>query len=744
MLVAVWSSWSHSKSSRGEHAARGLFCLIPILLICTCPLAAEPDAATLADTAAKYRREGNLRLAIELLEKACARTRPACPSRLLGELGVAYYQAHRLEPAQKTLEEAYADADSQAERALLANDLGNVFASGGQKDEATRYYTQAQAEAGGNQAIAVSAGLNLARLAPADQRLAQQTALFDRVQGVPDRRERARFFLNLGGQARSLGTPGVKLAYDSLYRARALAAQINDRWLLAEALNGLAQLYEDRGRSVDALRLTEDAVVQLSSMEAGELLIDLQWRRGRLLRDQGDNQAALEAYQSAVEHIEAIRQDIPIEYVDGRSSFRETLEPIYLGLADLLLQQATAAEGIQRTRLYGRARDALELIKQTELQDYLGDRCLVAGAHPLQGPSLPPGTAVLYPVILGNRLELLLETRLGIQTRQVQIDATALRSKSLQFARSVREAQSDYLIQGRELYNLLLKPLEPILTEQRIDVLVVVPDGPLRLIPFAALHDGERFAIAKFAIAIAPGLTIATSASGGNQASRILLAGLSEPGPVLDKLPMGTIDQLTRGEATRGTRSVDLKEGLALPGVTEEIQALKSATRSDRLLNSEFTVEHFRKLVTSGNYTMVHIASHAMFSQRAEASFILAYDDLLTIDELQNLLRSEQVQTNPIELLSLSACQTAEGDDRAPLGIAGAALRAHAASALGSLWSVDDEATKTLMVQFYGLLIKEKLSKAQALQRAQLELLENPSYGHPFYWAPFILVGSWQ
>jgi CHAT domain-containing protein len=141
---------------------------------------------------------------------------------------------------------------------------------------------------------------------------------------------------------------------------------------------------------------------------------------------------------------------------------------------------------------------------------------------------------------------------------------------------------------------------------------------------------------------------------------------------------------------------------------------------------------------------VVHVASHAVFSQRAETSFILAYDDLLTIDELQTLLRREEVQQNPIDLLSLSACQTAEGDDRAPLGIAGAALRARAGSALGSLWPVDDEATKTLMVRFYELLTSERLGKAKALQRAQLELIQSRTHEHPFFWAPFILVGSWQ
>jgi CHAT domain-containing protein len=111
---------------------------------------------------------------------------------------------------------------------------------------------------------------------------------------------------------------------------------------------------------------------------------------------------------------------------------------------------------------------------------------------------------------------------------------------------------------------------------------------------------------------------------------------------------------------------------------------------------------------------------------------------------LQTYLRAESLQKHPIELLSLSACQTAEGDDRAPLGIAGAALRARAASALGSLWPVEDEATKTLMVRFYQGLTTEGLGKAKALQKAQLELLRNKPTAHPFYWAPFVLVGSWQ
>jgi CHAT domain-containing protein len=719
--------------------------LVLALILCANAVAASDEVGAVIDTAARYRRDGNLRLSIELLETARSRLGASCPARLNGELGATYFQAHRLADADKELTAAYAKATAPGERALIANDLGNLSASLGRKEEAARYYRDVGALAGQNTAVAVSAGLNLARLASEDQRLNELTSLSDAVAGVADVRDRARFLTNLGSQASALGKSGAKLAYRSLDQSVSLAREVKDRWLLAEALDSLAQLYEDHGRTADALRLTEEAIAQLRSEPPSELMVGLEWRRGRLYRTRGRDDLAFQSYQSAVEQIEAIRQDIPVDYVDGRSSFRATLEPIYLGLAGLALDQAERADPAQRAQLYRRARDTVELIKQTELQDYLGDRCLVESSRPLAGSSLPPRTAVLYPVILDKRLALLLETRDGIQARHVDVDASALRAQALAFAASVREAKPEYMSQARALYDLLLRPIEPLLAQNQVDTLVVVPDGALRLIPLAALHDGERFAIAKYAIATAPGLTITSAPSHGNDVGKVLLAGLSEPGPVVDKLPKAVLEQLGGPAATRGVSSAALRDGLALPGVTDEIQALKKETKGQRLLNSEFTVARFRSEVGSGGYRVVHIASHAVFSQRAQTSFILAYDNVITIDELQTLLRGEDVQRNPIDLLSLSACQTAEGDDRAPLGIAGAALRAHAGSALGSLWPVDDEATKTLMVRFYELMLTSGgSSKAKALQRAQLELIGSRSFDHPFFWAPFILVGSWQ
>jgi len=121
----------------------------------------------------------------------------------------------------------------------------------------------------------------------------------------------------------------------------------------------------------------------------------------------------------------------------------------------------------------------------------------------------------------------------------------------------------------------------------------------------------------------------------------------------------------------------------------------------------------------------------------------MTYDDLLDITELESLLRPKELADDPVELLTLSACQTAEGDDRSPLGLSGVALKAGVRSALGSLWSVADEATKVLITEFYSQLQDAELSKAQALQRAQTALLQDDRFRHPYFWSPFILIGNW-
>jgi CHAT domain-containing protein len=107
------------------------------------------------------------------------------------------------------------------------------------------------------------------------------------------------------------------------------------------------------------------------------------------------------------------------------------------------------------------------------------------------------------------------------------------------------------------------------------------------------------------------------------------------------------------------------------------------------------------------------------------------------------MLKSDHFRKNPIELLSLSACETAEGDERSPLGISGAAMKARAKSVLGSLWPVDDDAARKTMEKFYQGLATRQLTKTEALRQAQIELLHKDEFSHPLFWAPFVLIGNW-
>jgi CHAT domain-containing protein len=170
---------------------------------------------------------------------------------------------------------------------------------------------------------------------------------------------------------------------------------------------------------------------------------------------------------------------------------------------------------------------------------------------------------------------------------------------------------------------------------------------------------------------------------------------------------------------------------------------IKNQAPSEIVLNQSFTDSNFKQLLGSFPFPVVHLATHGEFSSNAEDTFVLTWDDKINANELENLLRNEATIENPIELLVLSACQTALGDNRAALGLAGVAVRAGARTTLGSLWLVSDEATAKLMAQFYQELTKDQVRKAEALRRAQLEVLNADYFSHPYYWSAFILVGNW-
>lgn len=735
------------------------------------------DADGTIEHGISLRQQGSLLQSIALLGHAREdATDPKTRARAAGELGIALLQAHRHDAADVELRHAY-DFFKGAERAHYAIYLGNQSVSLKKPEEARTFYREAQQLAPDDIDIQLSAGLNLARVSSDQEKPGLLAALSRQLAKQTNRQTLIRHHLNLGRQAEQLGGEVVPLAFHHLDIARSEASIAGDQRLLAQALDALAQLYEKQGRKPDALQLTRQALDALQTLSAGlksDILINLEWRQARLFKEQGRPSLAMAAYRRAVDQIELVRQDIPVEYENGLSSFHETLEPIYMGYADLMLQQLDTQSAQNQTDSLRQVINTLEMIRQAELQDFLGDRCAVEAVQGGSARHIPDRTAVLYPLILPDRIELLLVTSNDIVRRTTQVKNSTLRQTATAFSASLRHGEEEYIGASKKLYDWLLRPFDEALKDHHVHTLVVVPDGVLRLVPMSSLHDGQQYAIEKYAISMVTGLTMTNSAMPAKRSMVALVAGLSEPGSVVDKLgPLlaskilqpGGPESSTRGLAKtkelRAIRSAQvqaagsyatddkkrqidrLRAQLALPGVKAEVNGLASILKGANMLNDTFTVNRFRSAAETGDYRIVHIASHGIFGGNAENSFIMAYDDVLNMNALQALLKAEKFQRNPIELLSLSACQTAEGNDRAPLGISGAAIKARAKSVLGTLWPVEDDAAKTLMEALYSGLSNDALSKTEALRLAQIKLIRNPESNHPFFWAPFVLIGNW-
>lgn len=182
----------------------------------------------------------------------------------------------------------------------------------------------------------------------------------------------------------------------------------------------------------------------------------------------------------------------------------------------------------------------------------------------------------------------------------------------------------------------------------------------------------------------------------------------------------------------------------ALPEVQSEIIQIGQEITTRVKLDDDFTTEAVKAALAENPSSILHFATHGQFSSNADETFILTWDGRINVSELENWLGSrDETQSQAIDLLVLSACQTARGDTRAVLGLAGFAVKSGARSTLATLWSVRDESTALLMAQFYRQIALPNMTKAEALRQAQLTLLHESQYIHPFYWAPFVLVGNW-
>jgi CHAT domain-containing protein len=180
-----------------------------------------------------------------------------------------------------------------------------------------------------------------------------------------------------------------------------------------------------------------------------------------------------------------------------------------------------------------------------------------------------------------------------------------------------------------------------------------------------------------------------------------------------------------------------------LPYVRDELERIDKIYSGKVLLNEDYQTSRLYQELDKTPYSIVHIASHGQFDRDPDQTFLLTHEDKLTMNQLEQIVGIGQYRDKPVELLTLSACQTAAGDDRAALGLAGVAVKSGARSALATLWFVNDQATALLVSDFYQHLKDSSVSKAGALQQAQINILSDRRYRHPGYWSPYLLIGNW-
>ncbi|HEY9747159.1 MAG TPA: CHAT domain-containing protein [Allocoleopsis sp.] len=402
----------------------------------------------------------------------------------------------------------------------------------------------------------------------------------------------------------------------------------------------------------------------------------------------------------------------------------------------------------------GQVREAVPLIEQTwekQYEDYFranfpdpsitaADVAKTLGQLAAQTGKKP---ALIYVVPRDKQLELVLITpgQPVVHKRIAAAPTSVLLPQVQQFTQAIADPRlkpsNQYLPTAQQLHKWMISPIEAELAAQKIDTLIFCLGVGLRTIPLSALHDGQKFLVEKYSLARIPAFTLTDTLYADIRKAPVLAMGASS-----------------------------FKDQSALPGVPVELFLVARNTASRQFfLNQDFTLENLQRQRTSQAFKIIHLATHADFqSGSPRRSYIQLWNDKLQLNEMQQL----GWRSPPVELLVLSACKTAIGDQDAELGFAGLAVQAGVKSAIASLWYVSDKGTLSLMSEFYRQLQTAPI-KAEALRQAQISLLRgqvriedgqlrssrgpfalppelvevsNEDLSHPYYWAAFTVVGS--
>jgi CHAT domain-containing protein len=641
----------------------------------------------------------------------------------LRSLGDALRFVGELEASKQSLEKSLEIAKRLQLPAIIANSqlsLGNTLQALGNTDNAVALY-QEVAMSSVSETLRVQALLNQLGLLVETKQTAKAQVLWDQIQGYLDslpvnngtifaRINLARNLIKLNVKDNPTPSAIAQILVTAIQQAR----ELKDIRAQSYALGTLGNLYELSRQWSDARKLTEQALLLVQDQASFDIAYQWQWQLGRIDKAQGDYNRAIANYSAAVNTLKALRNDLVAVNPTVQVSFQDSVEPIHRELVSLLLDrkrgEITSSDLEQSLKIF-------ESLQLAELDNFLKEACLKA--TPVNIDQIDAQAAVIYPIILPDRLELIVSLpkqqlrHYTIPVTEEEFESVVNELRQLLARRIGRR----YLTDSQKIYNWIIRPAEADLAANQVKTLVFVLDGSLRNLPMAVLQDGQNFLIEKYSLALTPGLQLLNPRPLQEQNLRVFTGGLSEP-----------------------------RQGFSgLPNIVSEVKQIESVVPARVLLNQNFTEAAFKQALTVDAVPIVHLATHGKFSSNKNDTFILTWDERLDISSLTNILQAAQLnQPEPIELLVLSACETATGDRLAALGMAGMAVRSGVRSTVASLWQISDEATAIFMNRFYEVLSSQKSTKAEALRQAQLQVLRDPRFrGHPYFWAPYVLIGNW-
>ncbi|HEY9799758.1 MAG TPA: CHAT domain-containing protein [Leptolyngbyaceae cyanobacterium] len=506
----------------------------------------------------------------------------------------------------------------------------------------------------------------------------------------------------------------VSLALSLSQEALANAKKLNNSRAIAYANGILGYLYFTREEPLKAEHSFNEGMLYAQAVQAWDIAYQWQWELARLSQLSGKIEQANQFYATAIKNLDKVRSDILLFNSDIQFGFQEKVEPLYREYIALLLNRDKSSKSYER-----QATEIQEQLNFAELENFLRCGRFAENAIEVRNNKSKDLPYIIYLIKLADRVEIIVKTPNDIYRHTVDLAIISEPLTNLlniiQKTDSVNTKNYEYLSYSQTVYELLFEPIRQYLPTS--GQLGFVLDGYFQNLPMSILHDGQQYLFEPYIISI--GSSAKQLRQSHFNPTPILVSGVSQIGPSFNN-------------------PIVPKDLPPLPQVKREIEDIKRSNPSAlTLIDSEFTRDRFQQDIESNSFSTIHLSSHGQFSSDPEQTFVLAWDKPL---DIQDLKLSFQNKTN-LDLLVLSACQTAKGDRRSFLGIAGVAAQAGARGVLASLWLVDAESTAQLMSKFYDGL-NQGLTKAEALHFAQLSLLKSDKYSHPYYWSAFVLVGG--